>query len=329
MSADRDSAEEEIPPPESLDADIAASPDDAFADDLVMPAPEAEGLAALSGAEVELINDVTLIYLNEIGARPLLSPSEELACARQARVGDFAARQMMIERNLRLVANIAKRYSERGLPLLDLIEEGNLGLIHAIEKFEPDLGYRFSTYATWWIRQSIERAIMNQSRTIRLPVHVVKEINAVLRAVRRLEAEYGRDIGVERIATMIGRSEADVRRALLQNEHVASLDTPLDNDSERSVVDAVADEGTPDPEEVLRSAEVGELLERWVTQLDARQRRVIERRYGLNGTEVCTLEAIAADEQLTRERVRQIQIEALGQLRQMIDSAGLDSDSLL
>jgi RNA polymerase nonessential primary-like sigma factor len=327
MSVERDPAEEEIPLPESIDdgdepgGDALAFADDDAAGDPVAAPP------ALASAEV--LNDVTLIYLNEIGAKPLLSPAEELDCAMRARAGDFAARQTMIERNLRLVANIAKRYHDRGLPLLDLIEEGNLGLIHALEKFEPERGYRFSTYATWWIRQNIERAIMNQSRTIRLPVHVVKEINIVLRAIRRLESVHGRDIGVERIAELIDRPVEDVRRALALNEHVASLDMPLDLDGNRSVVDAVADDNSPDPEDILKSAEIGDLLERWVSQLDARHRCVIERRYGLGGAEVCTLEAIAAEQKLTRERVRQIQLEALDQLRRMIRSAGIDPASLL
>ena len=289
--------------------------------------PDAVGETA--APEVDILNDVTQLYLNEIGAKPLLTPAEEAATARAMRAGDFAARQKMIEHNLRLVVNIAKHYLNRGIPLLDLIEEGNLGLIHALEKFDPERGFRFSTYATWWIRQSIERAIMNQSRTIRLPVHVVKEINIVLRAVRHLEAANGREISHEQIAHLIDKPVAEVQRILALNEHIASLDAPLEIDPNHTIADAIADEHGLDPEEQLQSNELGDLLAKWVGQLPEKQRAVIERRYGLNGVEVCTLEAIAADLQLTRERVRQIQIEGLNQLRRIIKRGGVERDSLL
>jgi RNA polymerase nonessential primary-like sigma factor len=180
--------------------------------------------------DTDFLGDVTQLYLNEIGANPLLTAEEELALSRQVRLGDFEARQTMIERNLRLVVNIAKHYLNRGIPLLDLVEEGNLGLIHALEKFDPERGFRFSTYATWWIRQNIERAIMNQSRTIRLPVHVVKELNQVLRAQRQLEAASNGDTTVEEVARRLDRPVEDVRAILALNEHTASLDAPLDID---------------------------------------------------------------------------------------------------
>ncbi len=290
---------------------------------------ETDDEAAVATPEVELLNDVTQHYLNEIGAKPLYSPQEEFDWACRARGGEFAARQKMIEHNLRLVVNIAKRYLNRGIPLLDLIEEGNLGLIHAIEKFDPDRGFRFSTYATWWIRQSIERAIMNQSRTIRLPVHVVKEINLILRALRHLELANGRDIRLEQIAHLIERPVADVRRALALSEHIASLDAPLEIDPNHSVADAVADDNAIDPASLLQSNEVGNLVSHWVEQLPDKQRRVLERRYGLGGGEISTLEQIAADLGLTRERVRQIQIEALDQLRRVIKRGGVTRDNLL
>ena len=279
--------------------------------------------------EYELIEDVTQLYLNEIGAKPLLSPAEELATARQLRAGDFAARQRMIEHNLRLVVNIAKHYLNRGIPLLDLVEEGNLGLIHALEKFDPERGFRFSTYATWWIRQSIERGIMNQSRTIRLPVHIVKEINVVQRAMRHLESADKRDSTVERIAALIDRTEDDVRRILSLNEHIASLDAPLEIDPNHTIGEIIADDSGADPESLLQISEIGSLVDDWLGQLSERQRTVIERRYGLNGADVATLDAIATDLGLTRERVRQIQIEGLERLRKIIKRGNISRDSLL
>lgn len=284
---------------------------------------------AASAPEYDLLNDVTQHYLNEIGAKPLFTAQEEYSWACRARAGEFEARQRMIEHNLRLVVNIAKHYLNRGIPLLDLVEEGNLGLIHAIEKFDPERGFRFSTYATWWIRQSIERAIMNQSRTIRLPVHVVKEINLILRAFRHLESSNGREIRLEQIADLIERPVDDVRRAIALNEHIASLDAPLEIDPNHTIADAIPDDNAVDPENLLHAHEVGGLVFQWVRQLPEKQRRVLERRYGLGGAEVSTLEEVAEELNLTRERVRQIQIEALDQLRRMIKRGGVTRDSLL
>jgi RNA polymerase nonessential primary-like sigma factor len=292
-------------------------------DDAVLPEPEPVA------PEIELLEDVTQLYLNEIGAKPLLTPGEELATTRRVRAGDFAARQKMIEHNLRLVVNIAKHYLNRGIPLLDLIEEGNLGLIHALEKFDPERGFRFSTYATWWIRQSIERGIMNQSRTIRLPVHVVKEINVVLRAMRHLESAESRESTVERVAALIDRPVDDVRRTLSLNEHIASLDAPLEIDPNHTMAEIIADDGGSDPESLLHSSEIGSLLEDWLGQLTDRQRQIIERRYGLNGIDVATLDCIAGELGLTRERVRQIQMEALDRLRKIIKRGNISRDSLL
>jgi len=279
--------------------------------------------------ELELLEDVTQLYLNEIGAKPLLTPEEELATARALRQGDFSARQKMIEHNLRLVVNIAKHYLNRGIPLLDLVEEGNLGLIHALEKFDPERGFRFSTYATWWIRQSIERGIMNQSRTIRLPVHVVKEINVVLRAMRHIEAAESRDLTVERVAMLLDKPVEEVRRILLLNEHIASLDAPLDIDPNHSMAELIADEEGGDPESLLQSSEIGSLIGGWLEQLTERQRTIVERRYGLNGADISTLDTIAGELGLTRERVRQIQMEALDRLRKIVKRGNISRDSLL
>ena len=284
---------------------------------------------AASAPEYDLLNDVTQHYLNEIGAKPLFTAQEEYSWACRARAGEFEARQRMIEHNLRLVVNIAKHYLNRGIPLLDLVEEGNLGLIHAIEKFDPERGFRFSTYATWWIRQSIERAIMNQSRTIRLPVHVVKEINLILRAFRHLESSNGREIRLEQIADLIERPVDDVRRAIALNEHIASLDAPLEIDPNHTMGEMIADDSGGDPESLLQSSEIGGLLDDWLRQLTDRQRLVIERRYGLNGADLATLEEIAAELGLTRERVRQIQMEGLDRLRKIIKRGNISRDSLL
>jgi RNA polymerase nonessential primary-like sigma factor len=287
----------------------------------------------VEGVGADFLNDVTQIYLNEIGQSPLLTAAEELACARATRAGDFASRQKMIEHNLRLVVSIAKHYLNRGLTLADLIEEGNLGLIHALEKFDPERGFRFTTYATWWIRQSIERAIMNQSRTIRLPAHVVKELNIVLRALRYLETHgmlgENREPTLDDVAHLLGKPVEQVRRVLGYNEHVTSLDAPIDAEQGLSVGDQLADGDAPSPELVLHNSEIEGWIRQWLEELSDRQRRVIVRRYGLNGTEVATLEQLARELGVTRERVRQIQGEALDKLRARLRVRGLSRDALL
>ena len=283
----------------------------------------------VSSVDTDFLGDVTQLYLNEIGVNPLLTADEELSLSRQVREGNFNARQTMIERNLRLVVNIAKHYLNRGIPLLDLVEEGNLGLIHALEKFDPERGFRFSTYATWWIRQNIERAIMNQSRTIRLPVHVVKELNQVLRCQRQLEAASNGDTTVEDVARELARPVADVRAILALNEHTASLDAPLDIDPTLSIGESLADEDADTPDVQIHDLEVGTLVREWISQLSDKQRLVIRHRYGIDECEVQTLEELADSLELTRERVRQIQLEALGQLRRIIKRRGVSKDVLL
>ena len=272
--------------------------------------------------------DVTQLYLNEIGKAPLLTPEEEVALARLTVQGDFDARQTMIERNLRLVVNIAKHYANRGLTLLDLVEEGNLGLIHALEKFDPGRGFRFSTYATWWIRQNIERAIMNQSRTIRLPVHIIKELNIYLRAKRHLETHGVTDATSDDIAALTDHPVEDVRRIMQLNERVASLDAPLDIDPSLSLGEAIADDNAHLPDDMLQLEEIEHHVHEWLTQLNDKQRWVIERRFGLNNCEACTLEDLALELQVTRERVRQIQMESLRLLRQMLRRRGVSKDEL-
>jgi RNA polymerase nonessential primary-like sigma factor len=279
-------------------------------------------------AEPTLQADATRLYLKEIGFSALLTAEEEVYFARKARKGNEAARKRMIESNLRLVVKIARRYMNRGLALLDLIEEGNLGLIRAVEKFDPERGFRFSTYATWWIRQTIERAIMNQTRTIRLPVHVLKEINIYLRAARYLSQKMDHEPTPEEVATLLDKPIEDVKAMLGLNERISSVDAPLDADPDRSLLDAIADERTPDPEKIMQDEDLHAQIRAWLNELNDKQREVVERRFGLNGREISTLEEVGADIGVTRERVRQIQVEALRRLRVMLEKSGYSIDSL-
>ena len=300
--------------------------DPEFPDSVEDAPPPASADAAY---DYDNVHDVTQLYLNEIGRERLLTPAQERSLSERARQGDFAARQKMIEHNLRLVVNLAKHYLNRGLSLLDLIEEGNLGLMHALEKFEPERGFRFSTYATWWIRQNIERAIMNQSRTIRLPVHVIKELNIYLRAQRHLEMHGTPDAGPEEIAALTGRPVEEVRHMLSLNERVASLDAPLEIDPTLTIGEAIADDHLERPEDILQAAEIEHYVREWMAELNEKQRWVIECRFGLNNHDVCTLEQLAGQLGVTRERVRQIQVEALQALRRILKRRGVSRDGLL
>ena len=270
------------------------------------------------------------MYLSEIGFSPLLTAEEEVYFARLALKGDEAARKRMIESNLRLVVKISRRYLNRGLSLLDLIEEGNLGLIRAVEKFDPERGFRFSTYATWWIRQTIERAIMNQTRTIRLPIHVVKELNVYLRAARELTQKLDHEPSPEEIARMLDRPVEDVQKMLSLNERISSIDSPVSGlDNDKSLVEVIADTQQHGPEQDRQDGDVHDNIEALLDQLNEKQREVIARRFGLRGYEASTLEDVGAEIGLTRERVRQIQVEALRKLRLLLQNRGLSLDDVV
>jgi RNA polymerase nonessential primary-like sigma factor len=290
------------------------------------------GAAEISAGEGEVGNTLQA-YLREIRRAPLFTPQEEFETATRARAGDFSARQQMIERNLRLVVSIAKNYLGRGLPMTDLIEEGNLGLMHAIGKFEPERGFRFSTYSSWWIRQSIERAIMHQARLVRLPVHVVRELNQVLKARRALEGatthpDGEQQVRVEDIALRIGRPVHEVAELLKFAETPTSLDAPLDRDGTESMLDSVADDGAGDPVNLTLHNEVELLLQHGLEELSDREREVLSGRYGLHDREPETLEVLAERLGLTRERIRQIQQEALVKLKRRMTRSGVSRDSL-
>ncbi|MDX1605783.1 MAG: RNA polymerase sigma factor RpoS [Candidatus Competibacterales bacterium] len=272
--------------------------------------------------------DPTRLYLSEIGHAPLLTAEQEIYYARRAQRGDAAARNRMVECNLRLVVKIARRYINRGLTLLDLIEEGNLGLIHAVEKYDPERGFRFSTYATWWIRQTIERGIMNQTRTIRLPIHIIKEINICLRTARQLTQTLDHEPTPEDIAAVLERPLDEVERMMGLNERVGSVDMPIGKDEDRSLLDAIPDGCNPDPARLLQDQDLQEKLDDWLNQLTEKQRAVVERRFGLNGRERATLEQVGREIGVTRERVRQIQIDALRKMRRILEGDGFSQELL-
>ncbi|GGP80893.1 RNA polymerase sigma factor RpoS [Shewanella ulleungensis] len=272
--------------------------------------------------------DATQLYLGEIGFSPLLTAEEEVYFSRKALKGCEKSRNRMIESNLRLVVKISRRYNNRGLALLDLIEEGNLGLIRAVEKFDPERGFRFSTYATWWIRQTIERAIMNQTRTIRLPIHVVKELNVYLRTARQLAQKLDHEPTAEEIAEKLDVSTGDVSRMLKLNERITSVDSPLGGDNEKALLDVIADDDSVGPDHRVQSEDLSNSIVGWLNELNTKQREVLARRFGLLGYEPSTLENVGAEIGLTRERVRQIQVEALKRLKDLLGSQGLSVEAL-
>jgi RNA polymerase nonessential primary-like sigma factor len=313
-----------------------------------VPTDEPAGPAVQAAAELaprELAGDLSgestdtlTLYLRDVRRTTLFTAEQEFETATRARAGDFLARQSMIEHNLRLVVSIAKGYLGRGVPLSDLIEEGNLGLMHAIDKFEPERGFRFSTYATWWIRQAVERAVMNQGRVIRLPVHVVRDLQQVLRARRTLENDAsfmvarkgeGEGVRVEDVAALLGRDVQEVAQLLAMAETPKSLDAVVDrSEDEHTLGDFMADELALDPTGVTHNHEVERLLAGWIDTLTNREKEVLEGRFGLHQREPETLEVLSDRLGLTRERVRQIQNEALTKLKRQMARSGVDRDSL-
>lgn len=296
-----------------------------FNDEAIGPADEARDY--FYNANIQQL-DATQIYLREIGFSPLLSAEEEIHYGRLARKGDEDARKRMIESNLRLVVKIARRYINRGLSFLDLIEEGNLGLMRAVEKFDPDRGYRFSTYATWWIRQTIERGLMNQTRTVRLPIHIVKELNVYLRAARELMQELDHEPTPEEIAKFLDRPVEDVKQMLTLNERITSVDSPVSHDSDKSLLDTLPDEKHVDPARQLQEENLRNNLDIWLQELTPNQREVLMRRFGLGNYDRATLEEVGQQIGLTRERVRQIQVEALKALRKIMEKHGLSHEAI-
>jgi RNA polymerase nonessential primary-like sigma factor len=316
------------------DADHATTDEPMAQMDALPELPLRASAADFSGES----SDTLTLYLRDVRRTTLFTAEEEFEAASRARAGDFAARQSMIEHNLRLVVSIAKGYLGRGVPLSDLIEEGNLGLMHAIDKFEPERGFRFSTYATWWIRQAVERAVMNQGRVIRLPVHVVRELHQVLRARRTLENDPafaahrngdGDGVRVEDVAALLGRDVQEVAQLLAMAETPKSLDAVVDrSDDEHTLGDFMADEFALDPTGVTQEHEVERLLAGWIGTLTHREKEVLEGRFGLHQREPETLEVLSDRLGLTRERVRQIQNEALTKLKRQMARSGVDRDSL-
>ena len=310
---------------QTLGLDDQEEGDDEEEEDSAVSEPSEE----ISEGEVTAAQmDATRLYLSEIGHSNLLTAEEEVYFSRLAQKGDMAARQRMIESNLRLVVKIARRYMNRGLALLDLIEEGNLGLIRAVEKFDPERGFRFSTYATWWIRQTIERAIMNQTRTIRLPIHVVKEINVYLRAARKLAQKLDHEPTAEEVASLLEKPIDEVKRMLGLNERVTSVDTPFGKDADKPLLDTISDKKSLDPTESIQNESLTANLDYWLSKLNDKQREVVERRFGLHGYENSTLEEVANELGVTRERVRQIQMDGLKRLRAILEKDGFSIETI-
>ena len=352
-STDKSLIEDTEIPPEELVEDLvedeeAAEPSDDDDDDEEEDAEEVTAVGAEDSTETEKFTDrrkptdrrktstrrssdadPTRLYLKEIEVSPLLTAEEEVYYSRLALKGDNTARDKMIECNLRLVVKIARRYMNRGLALLDLIEEGNLGLIRAVEKFDPERGFRFSTYATWWIRQTIERGLMNQTRTIRLPIHVIKELNTYLRAARKLTQDLNREATSEDVAKLLKKPVKDVEKMFKLADRVSSFDIPMGGEGERPLLDVIPDDSNADPSVILQDESVIQHLDSWLDELDEKQRDVVVRRFGLRSHPRGTLEEVGLELGVTRERVRQIQMDALRKLRRILEHSGYSRENII
>jgi RNA polymerase nonessential primary-like sigma factor len=319
---------EDIENIEEVKADVIESKKDTLPEVSIL-LPETQ-IQAKKYKEPQHAFDPTQLYLKEIGVSDLLSAEEEVKYGRLAIKGNPEARRIMIVSNLRLVVKIARRYYNRGMEFSDLIEEGNLGLLRAVEKFDPERGFRFSTYATWWIRQTIERAIMNQTRTIRLPIHVLRELNMCLSTARELIKTQNHEPSYSEIAHALDKSLDDVKDMMALNEHMVSLDAQVssENSTSKPLVDMLSDKNAVDPEDFLATEHLHESLEECMQILSEKQREVLSRRFGLGGYERQTLEEVGKAVGLTRERVRQIQMNALKALREILTKRGLNSDML-
>jgi RNA polymerase nonessential primary-like sigma factor len=273
--------------------------------------------------------DLAVLYFKEVGKQPLLTADEEKSFGRLVQRGDQSARARMIEANLRLVVKIARRYLNRGLSFLDLIEEGNLGLIRAVEKFDPEKGFRFSTYATWWIRQNIERAIMTQSRPVHVPVHIAKQINKCQRVARELSQTLNHDAAADEVAAVVELERDDVERLLRLNERPVCAEDSLADNGSRVPSALVVDNDDPDPLESMEWEEICANTYQYVALLPPVEREVVERRYGLNGFLECSLERVGSDLGVSRERARQIQSNALRHLGDLMDQAGLTREAVI
>ncbi|MBW8192647.1 RNA polymerase sigma factor RpoS [Neiella marina] len=273
--------------------------------------------------------DPNQMYFDEIGRFPLLTAKEEVVLALKVQQGDEQAKKRMVESNLRLVVKLARRYMNRGLTLLDLIEEGNIGLIRGVEKFDPERGFRFSTYATWWIRDGIERAIMNQSRTIRLPIHLIKEMNVYLRTAKEMAKSLGNEPTAEQLAQKMDKPVADVHRMLKLNETTSSLDITVGKNEDTPLVDLLADEYQAETDQTLQTNTVNSVLVECLDVLEPKLRNIIARRFGLLGQEPATLSDIGKEMGVSRQNIAHFQTKALIQLRSMFKEKGIAMDEVM